>query len=671
MMSCLSNPSPTGTYSSGSSTHSHRRSPLNLESSSVDSIISSFLRVVTGELCGNYDEHSSSRNVPPAAARCQDCREPLCEACVTAHQRVRLTCNHRIERYVGSNTPSPPSAPASCSPPTSTSFYCDTHHEAQIFYCETCGLPSCEECGIKDHRGHVVLYLVEAVGSAGVMAMQVLGEARIGIAAVREDLDAVQIAAEGVEQKARQAASEVRTAVRRLASALEERERELLAKVERARLMKGAALQARADALKTALTRLTMTAETLSDAMDTNVTTNPVELLRIKERAATEVVQIRQGQNALPPREEDWISFIGPDMTILHAIASMGSVVLVNPGPVGDRRAVRGRMALEDNPNTNNGTAINFPPSATPRGRPVLGNVFPISVRTSHIFNPMGFKPVSVWGSEGDNDGELCRPWGVCCDKGGHIIVADRSNNRIQIFRQDGTFVRKFGTQGSGPSQFDRPAGVAVDARGHIVVADKDNHRIQIFTLEGIFLLSFGEKGSKSGQFNYPWDVAVNSEGQIAVSDTRNHRVQLFTSEGTFLRKYGFEGCAGLWKHFDSPRGVAFSPEGCVVVTDFNNHRLVVIEPDFVNARFLGGEGTGLKQFLRPQGVAIDDDGHIVVADSRNHRIQVFEPSGGLLWKLGSPGKAPGELDRPSGVALTPSGKIVVVDFGNNRIQVF
>lgn len=670
MTSCLSNPSPPGAFSSGSSTHSHRRSPLDIESSSVDSLITSLLQAVTGEPCGNCDEHSSSRNGAPAVARCQDCGEPLCEACVTAHRRVRLTRDHRIERYVGSDTPSPPSGPPSCSPPVSTSLYCEMHREAQRFYCETCGLPACGECGVRDHRGHVLVYLLEAVEGAGVMATQVLGEARVGIAAVREDLEAVQIAAEGVEQKARQAASEVRTAVRRLASALEERERELLARVERARLMKGAALQARADALRAALTRLSRTVERLSEAMDTSSTNNPVELLRIKERAATEVVHIRQAQNALPPREEDWISFTGPDATVLHAIAAMGSVVVINPGPVGDRRAVRGRMTLEESAMANGG-AVNFPPSTIPRGRPVLGNPFPISVRTSHGFNPMGFKPVSVWGSEGDNEGELCRPWGVCCDKDGHIIVADRSNNRIQIFRQDGTFVRKFGTQGSGPSQFDRPAGVAVDARGHIVVADKDNHRIQMFTLEGIFLLSFGEKGSKSGQFNYPWDVAVNSEGQIAVSDTRNHRVQLFTSEGTFLRKYGFEGCAGLWKHFDSPRGVAFSPEGCVVVTDFNNHRLVVIEPDFVNARFLGGEGTGLKQFLRPQGVAIDDDGHIVVADSRNHRIQVFEPSGGLLWKLGSPGKALGELDRPSGVALTPDGKIVVVDFGNNRIQVF
>lgn len=107
------------------------------------------------------------------------------------------------------------------------------------------------------------------------------------------------------------------------------------------------------------------------------------------------------------------------------------------------------------------------------------------------------------------------------------------------------------------------------------------------------------------------------------VSDTRNHRVQMFDPNGNYIAKYGFESAAGMWKHFDSPRGVCWGPDGHVIVTDFNNHRLVVIEPDFSSARFLGGEGSQVKQFLRPQGVAVDEDGHIIVADSRNHRVQV------------------------------------------------
>lgn len=81
---------------------------------------------------------------------------------------------------------------------------------------------------------------------------------------------------------------------------------------------------------------------------------------------------------------------------------------------------------------------------------------------------------------EGEADGQLCRPWGVCCDKTGRIIVADRSNNRIQIFNPNGSFSHKFGSHGIEAGQFDRPAGVTVDPNDRLIVADKDNHRIQV-----------------------------------------------------------------------------------------------------------------------------------------------------------------------------------------------
>jgi tripartite motif-containing protein 71 len=31
-----------------------------------------------------------------------------------------------------------------------------------------------------------------------------------------------------------------------------------------------------------------------------------------------------------------------------------------------------------------------------------------------------------MFGKEGEKDGDLCRPWGVCCSKEGFILVANR-----------------------------------------------------------------------------------------------------------------------------------------------------------------------------------------------------------------------------------------------------
>ncbi|XP_031848095.1 tripartite motif containing 71 protein wech isoform X2 [Nomia melanderi] len=663
-----SNASSPGTASSGSSTNSqcYGQSPDDL---SLDSLINSLLQVVNGD---NFNgptssQFSHSRN---SINKCRDCADTICDTCSSGQLLNAIDLNHEDEHNSLQNILTEiPSSPIINTPNLSSaglSLFCDAHRDAQKFYCQTCSKPLCGECGIHHHHGHITVNLMEAVEGAGMQANQVLNEAKLGITALRDELDAVQIAAEILEQKARQATADVMLCIRRVVSALETREKELLGKIEKARLLKFAALKARDEGLRNGISRLSRAADKLSEAMESKtLANNPLNLLLTKDMASAE---IRQSRQCLPSQEENWISFNGLEGTILNAIANLGAVVVNNPGPIGDRRAVRGRgnspqIFLRQ-------AAAPMISNSVPRGRPVPSNSFPVTVRINRN-SDLSVKPFKIIGNDGDAQDNLCRPWGIACDREGHIVVADRSNNRIQIYRQDGVFLRRFGSHGTAPGQFDRPAGVAVDARRRIVVADKDNHRIQVLTMEGLFLLSFGDKGCRCGQFNYPWDVAVNTECQIVVSDTRNHRVQLFSPEGVFLRKYGYESAPNMWKHFDSPRGVAFNPEGNVVTTDFNNHRVVIIDADFMHARVFECEcANGSKQFLRPQGLVIDDDGNIIIADSRNHRIQVFDPVGILKWRFGSYGKGDDEMDRPSGIALCPDGRIAVVDFGNNRVLI-
>lgn len=106
---------------------------------------------------------------------------------------------------------------------------------------------------------------------------------------------------------------------------------------------------------------------------------------------------------------------------------------------------------------------------------------------------------------DGPNDGEVSRPWGLCVTKHNEVIIADRRNNRIQVFSSDGTFKFKFGSKGTLNGQFDLPAGVASDINNRIIVVDKDNHRIQVFSSTGVFIHKFGCYGKDLSQFLYPW----------------------------------------------------------------------------------------------------------------------------------------------------------------------
>lgn len=687
---------------------------------------SSLIRAVIRE-CSNCGEGSM------VTAHCKDCNEYLCDSCVRAHQRVRLTKDHKIISFIEEaalmkKSTSVPTMTLASSPTTTAAgvahldrivaneelVRCGKHEtEFLSLFCETCFTPVCRECTFTEHRGHSFQYLRDAAENKKGIVLKLVAEAKIEATKTEEAIDSAKAMAEQVEYRAQAVASEVRTTVRRHMLALEERERELLRRVEKIRQVKGKSLHSQIDELKTQLSKILRVCDSSKDAAEQGSDT---ELTVSKGQLSETLNELRSKRGLFQPHEDDAILFTPPDLALQTAISSLGIISSSAFPPFsvatgeGLRRGVRGKYAMftvqaKDHQGENrciggdplrvvvhgaegfsyradvcdrqNGTyTVSYRPqvegehtiSVTIRGEHIQDSPFGVVVKKGRNYASIGSVMCS-FGSEGEADGQLCRPWGVCCDKDGNIIVADRSNNRIQVFDFYGNFRHKFGAAGSRNGQFDRPAGVTCDNGARIIVADKDNHRVQVFKPDGTFILKFGEKGSKNGQFSYPWDVAVNGEGHILVSDTRNHRVQLFTREGKFLGKYGFEGA--LWKHFDSPRGVAFNHEGHMIVTDFNNHRLLVISSDFQYARFLGTEGSGNTQFLRPQGVTIDQEGNIIVADSRNHRIQIFQPNGNFLCKFGTHGSSPGQLDRPSGICMTPDGHIVIVDFGNNRIQVF
>ncbi|KAJ8923951.1 hypothetical protein NQ315_006727 [Exocentrus adspersus] len=639
---------------------------------SMNSFASGLLSAVKKE--SNIFQYCEGCHDDTAFSRCLDCSELLCDNCVNVHQRVRLTRDHRVCRFSGTiisphtsytssrTSTSSSQISTSTSPCTVTNTLCDNHREPYKFFCHTCHMPCCSECLTEDHSSHQIVLIEEAIETAKVNNHRLNMETRSAMIAIRQAYENVEGMLRRVENKSIQGAADVRTTMRRYICVLEEREMELIRTIDQSRYYKGRLLTNQMENLRTALSKLARVFDLLNESKDS---TGAFDLILANEKAANELKLIRCIKSDLTPCEDDNIMFIPPDPSILSAISTIGNVTVNSPTPLSKLMAIRPLkepFAVSNLYNELKDETLMF---NTKRNRPIFGVHGPIVVKKTAQVASLTF------GEEGDKDGNLCRPWGVCCNNLGHIIVADRSNNRIQVFDSKGKYLYKFGCPGTGPGQFDRPAGITVNPQDNIVVVDKDNHRIQIFKMDGTFILTFGKNGSMNGQFNYPWDVACNSLGHILVSDTRNHRIQLFTGDGTFLKKYGFEVSAPMWKHFDSPRGVCFTPTGRIIVTDFNNHRLVMIDPNFMQTQFVGQEGSNLKEFERPQGIICDDEGNIVVADSKNNRIQVLDSNGIFMWKVGQCRNLTDELDRPSGICLNPEGRIVVVDFGNNRVRVY
>lgn len=54
------------------------------------------------------------------------------------------------------------------------------------------------------------------------------------------------------------------------------------------------------------------------------------------------------------------------------------------------------------------------------------------------------------------------------------------SDNILQVFDQNGKFIKEFGTFGNGEGEFDCLAGIAVNRIGQYIIADRYNHRVQV-----------------------------------------------------------------------------------------------------------------------------------------------------------------------------------------------
>ena len=126
----------------------------------------------------------------------------------------------------------------------------------------------------------------------------------------------------------------------------------------------------------------------------------------------------------------------------------------------------------------------------------------------------------------------LHKPYDVAVLRDKQLLVADSELHCIHIFTLDGKYVRKFGTRGNNVNQMNCLYGLATyfnGLEGYIVLADTTNHRVQIFKDDDFQCVHyFGSYGSEKGQFNSLCGIAVSPHGRIYVSDRYNKRIQIF-----------------------------------------------------------------------------------------------------------------------------------------------
>jgi DNA-binding beta-propeller fold protein YncE len=189
------------------------------------------------------------------------------------------------------------------------------------------------------------------------------------------------------------------------------------------------------------------------------------------------------------------------------------------------------------------------------------------------------------------------QPTGVAIAPNGDVFVSDgHSGNRSKSARvvkysADGRFIKTWGRMGPGPGEFRDPHDLYVGgSKGHVYVADRLNNRIQVFDQEGTFVAAWK-------QFGQPNSVHVDKEDNIYVGsvylDARrpgsamkpgsgpNDRAIVVGHAITGELKYLIPDPGDLSKMLDSgssASGIGVDDQGSIYAADvgFNNLRKYV-----------------------------------------------------------------------------------------------
>jgi DNA-binding beta-propeller fold protein YncE len=170
------------------------------------------------------------------------------------------------------------------------------------------------------------------------------------------------------------------------------------------------------------------------------------------------------------------------------------------------------------------------------------------------------------------------RPTNLAVAPSGDLYVSDGYGNaRVHRFAADGRLLQSWGEPGTGPGQFNLPHGVRVAADGRVLVADRENDRIQIFSPTGEFLTEWTD-------IQRPTNIDIDAAGRIYVSELwwrvgqhsfvrgpittdQPGRVSVLDAEGHVLTRWGGpDRCAP--GNFVAPHDICVDSRGDLYVVE-------------------------------------------------------------------------------------------------------
>ena len=171
------------------------------------------------------------------------------------------------------------------------------------------------------------------------------------------------------------------------------------------------------------------------------------------------------------------------------------------------------------------------------------------------------------------------RPTKAAVAPSGELYVsAGYGNARVHRFSADGRLMQSWGEPGTGAGQFMVPHGIAVAADGRVLVADRENNRIQIFTPDGEYLNEWTDLSRPTSLYNdrsglvyvtevgWEFDPGGDFDAELPL------RVSVLDEKGNFIARWESVDGGGLGD-FTAPHGICVDSHGDLYLASNNGWR--------------------------------------------------------------------------------------------------
>jgi DNA-binding beta-propeller fold protein YncE len=152
----------------------------------------------------------------------------------------------------------------------------------------------------------------------------------------------------------------------------------------------------------------------------------------------------------------------------------------------------------------------------------------------------------AAWKKVTHGGGPFNLPTDIAFAPDGSMFMTDGYGNaRVHKFSPDAKHQFSWGEPGTAPGQFNLPHGVWIDRRGRVLVADRENDRVQVFDQNGKLLSVW------STELIGPAFFYVDDDNIVYIPEHNGGRISILTLDGERLARWGdgpvHRSCHGIW----------------------------------------------------------------------------------------------------------------------------